>query len=52
MDGQTSKKEMIHDLNKEYRGPYVFKIHGETYHVISNNLPEDGKNIRFLHLYK
>lgn len=49
---QKSKNEMIKDVRKKFLGPYVFKIHGKTYHVISEDLPEDWKYIIFFHLYK
>ena len=49
---QRSKKKISHDVSKRALRPYVFKICGETYHVISENLPESSERKRFLHLYK
>ena len=43
---------MIHDVSRKVCGPYVFKNYGKTYHVISENLPEDYERIKFLHFYK
>lgn len=49
---QKSKKETFQYVSKKVYVPYVFKINGETYHILSENLSEDCKRIRFLHLYK
>ena len=47
-----SKKEMIQDASKKVHGPYVFKINGELYHILSENLLEYCESIRFLYLCK
>lgn len=41
---------MIQHVRK--KDPYVFKINGETYNVLSENLSKDCLHIKFLHLYK
>ena len=39
-----------HSVNNG-RGPYVFKINGENYHLLGDMLPADGEIPKFLQLY-
>ena len=38
-------------INKKGRGPYVFRLHGQTYHSIGSLLPEPGVPPKFAQLY-
>ena len=38
-------------LNRKGRGPYVFRLHGQTYHKIGSLLPEPGATPKFAQLY-
>ena len=38
-------------INKKGRGPYVFRLHGQTYHKIGSLLPEPGAPPKFAQLY-
>ena len=38
-------------INRKGRGPYVFRLHGQTYHKIGSLLPEEGKPPKFCQLY-
>ncbi|XP_071708928.1 uncharacterized protein [Rutidosis leptorrhynchoides] len=39
-----------HTINRG-RGPYTFRISGQTYHKIGSLLPEDGRSPRYAQLY-
>ena len=38
-------------INRQGRAPYVFRLHGETYHSIGSLLPESGATPKFAQLY-
>lgn len=38
-------------INRRGRGPYVFRLHGQTYHSIGSLLPEPGAPPKFAQLY-
>ena len=38
-------------INRQGRGPYVFRLHGQTYHRIGSLLPEAGAAPKFAQLY-
>lgn len=38
-------------VNKTGRAPYVFRLHGQTYHKIGSLLPEQGSPPKFAQLY-
>lgn len=38
-------------INKKGRGPYVFRLHGQTYHKIGSLLPEKGVPPKFCQMY-
>ena len=38
-------------INRKGRGPYVFRLHGQTYHSIGSLLPEEGVPLKFCQLY-
>lgn len=39
-----------HEINK-HGGPYVFRINGQTYHLLGSLCPEDGEKPKFAQLY-
>ncbi|XP_071695069.1 uncharacterized protein [Rutidosis leptorrhynchoides] len=39
-----------HKINSG-RGPYVYRMYGQNYHLVGSLLPEDGHNAKFLQLY-
>ena len=48
----TSMGGKINDsINKKGRGPYVFRLHGQTYHSIGSLLPAPGMPPKFEQLY-
>ena len=38
-------------INRQGRAPYVFRLHGQTYHSIGSLLPESGAPPKFAQLY-
>ncbi|GJX96053.1 uncharacterized protein Tco_0351851 [Tanacetum coccineum] len=38
-------------INKKGRGPYVFHLHGQTYHSMGSLLPKEGAPPKFTQLY-
>ncbi|GJT10490.1 ATP-dependent DNA helicase RRM3-like protein [Tanacetum coccineum] len=38
-------------INRRGRGPYVFRLHGQTYHSMGSLLPKEGAPPKFVQLY-
>ncbi|GJW10927.1 ATP-dependent DNA helicase PIF1 [Tanacetum coccineum] len=38
-------------INRRGRGPYVFLLHGQTYHSMGSLLPQEGAPLKFAQLY-
>ncbi|GKE61639.1 hypothetical protein Tco_1512006, partial [Tanacetum coccineum] len=38
-------------INRRGRGPYVFRLHGQTYHSMGSLLPKEGTPPKFAQLY-
>ncbi|GJY34350.1 hypothetical protein Tco_0418819 [Tanacetum coccineum] len=38
-------------INRRGRGPYVFRLHGQTYHSMGSLLPQEGAPPKFAQLY-
>ena len=47
----TSIGGKVDDTINQGRVPYVFRLHGQTYHRMGSLLPEAGQNPKFAQLY-
>nr|GEW84695.1 helitron helicase-like domain-containing protein [Tanacetum cinerariifolium] len=51
MFAMTSFGAKVDDTVNNGKGPYVFKVSGQIYHLIGSLCPEEGHHSRFLQLY-